>query len=329
MNQALLECHSDYVWICDDDDIALPNALEILVSELDRNPSLGYVFGAHKVFLDTQQGRVYKDPEYWFRQDEPNFKICFLEGLFAFQFATLVRFSVYQDIGNFREDLLRSQDYEMAIRISRKYSAKFVSQTIFLQRHHDEIRGTALCRFSVEENEKRWMYFDRIFFLDTIQHYNIEEFTPSFALTWEDALRVRASYLQKACIFANRGMWDVACKSLELAGGACQESLSIEEKALFGKSISKIYLPWEVLLNDKNELLSLQKLSAKGSIYRQIVMACCHPLFWNIRHFLFRKDILSAVKLSFLLLKCVGLKGIIYKVFSRGLSFEKAEKEYK
>lgn len=235
LNRALSICQSDYVWVCDDDDIAEPDALEIMARELDGNPDIGYVFGLHKIFMDTPNGRVYKDTEYWARQDEPNYKICFLEGLFAFQFATLVRASVYRDIGNFREDLLRSQDYEMAIRISRKYSTKFIPHIIFNQRQHDDVRGTAIHKFSVEDNEKRWMHFDSIFFLDTIQNYGLDEFTPSFALEWGEREKMRAACIQKACIFANRGMWDVAAQALESAEEYSKEALSSEEKSLPGK----------------------------------------------------------------------------------------------
>lgn len=163
LNLGLRQCRSDYVWICDDDDIAAPDGLEHLASALDADPEAGFSYGNFELFRDSAAGRVFSPPTYWAREGEPNIHIQFMEEMFTFQFAMLVRRSLYATIGGFREDLIRGQDHEMAIRLARRAKAIAVPDVIFFQRVHDGQRGHASGKFSIKANENKWLGFGQNF----------------------------------------------------------------------------------------------------------------------------------------------------------------------
>jgi hypothetical protein len=64
-----------------------------------------------------------------------------LEDFFIFQNATIVAKAAYDAVGPFRPDLIRLQDYEMALR--RSFPGYAVPEVMFLQRSHAGRRGSA------------------------------------------------------------------------------------------------------------------------------------------------------------------------------------------
>ena len=65
LNHALADCDSDYVWICDDDDIAEPDACEALARALDANPNAAFSYGRFKRFRDLDGIRQILPMSYW------------------------------------------------------------------------------------------------------------------------------------------------------------------------------------------------------------------------------------------------------------------------
>ena len=116
LNNALAHCDTAYVWICDDDDIAEPDASAALAGALDADPAAGFSYGQYRRFQDVSGIRQIFPMSYWPHGHEKAFFLELLERCFVFQFCSMFRRSVYREIGPFDARLLRSQDYDMMVR---------------------------------------------------------------------------------------------------------------------------------------------------------------------------------------------------------------------
>ena len=59
LNLALTHCSSDYVWICDDDDIAAPDGVRPLAEILDAHPLFDLALGGYAAFRDESGKRIF------------------------------------------------------------------------------------------------------------------------------------------------------------------------------------------------------------------------------------------------------------------------------
>src|SRR5262249_24586594 len=75
----------------------------------------------------------------------------------------VVRRSCYEMIGPFRDELLRSQDYDMALRLSRRYHGQRIAMPTYHYRQHAGPRG-GQAAFSTVRNEGLWYHYDKMIF---------------------------------------------------------------------------------------------------------------------------------------------------------------------
>jgi GT2 family glycosyltransferase len=313
LNLAMQHCTGDYVWICDDDDLAAPDGLAALAAALDADPSIGFAFGTFKIFRDEPSGRVFTDPTYWARGAEPNPKLNFLEEMFTFQFAMLVRRSLYQESGRFREDLVRSQDYDMAIRLSRHAKAVYVPQVIFFQRVHDNARGSKADLFAAKKSAEKWLTYDQAIFASVRDQFQLDEFVPTFALTWDTARKQRAALVQRACVFAQRAMWDVAVtdfrQATELnAGDASPQELDLVQ------TVIRNALAWDRLAANAGWLAQLRRCYDANAFGRQIILNTCRPLVWHARQMYASANITGGNRMLKTLVAAVGIGGTLARI---------------
>ncbi len=142
LNAAMALVRGEFVWIIDDDDIVLPHALEHLTRLLDQTPEADFAYGRHDRFMEAANGqRLMLGTGYWHDCTQDEFLQATLEDFFAHQPGMLVRRSAYIQVGAFDEALIRSQDYEMTLRLARVCTPVKSSMTVFLQRTHYWAKG--------------------------------------------------------------------------------------------------------------------------------------------------------------------------------------------
>jgi hypothetical protein len=161
LNLALPLVDADYVWIFDDDDIALPSSVELRVTALQRHPHAGFVVTNH--LLGKADGEVLKTAgrARWPTIDG-DFFLQLMLGCFVTLQSVLVRTACYRQVGGFDENLRTSEDYEMLLRLARRFPVVLLDEPTFIFRQHEGTRGQAAARYGAGEREQRFAQHDAI-----------------------------------------------------------------------------------------------------------------------------------------------------------------------
>ncbi|CTQ32709.1 glycosyltransferase family 2 protein [Jannaschia rubra] len=206
LNAAIAEARGDYIWICDDDDIALPEAAATLAGMLDRNPDAGAAGGSYRRF---REGGIEQGPGYWPDLSSGAPVRHLLEDIFLFQNAMMVRREVYDRVGPFREDLRRSIDYDMVVRLGVAAPIVVTEAPLFLQRKHDGDRGPAAARHAADQSDAVWKAVDREIFASFRNRIPLSFYEAMFDGDDPSLVR-RAALLQRGCVYARRTDWPAA-----------------------------------------------------------------------------------------------------------------------
>lgn len=237
LNAALDQAQGDLIWICDDDDLAMPHAAERLATMLENDPEAGAAAGGYVRFRDDPETgeRTVSGPGYWPDLSEGAVVRHLLEDIFLFQNATLVRRSLYDQVGPFREDLARSIDYDMAVRLAVHAPIRVTEEALFQQRKHDGARGPESARHAAARSEAVWKEADKAVF----EPFKTMVPVGLYASLFEGGLAMRAGYLQRGCVYARRTDWVAALEDFEHAASMDgQTALSPKERAICHRAMA-------------------------------------------------------------------------------------------
>lgn len=284
LNLALRGLKADYVWICDDDDLALADGAERLAGALDADGEAGFAYGSYLRFRDGPGGRRIYGPGYWPAPHDPRDTFhALLDDMFIFQFATMVRRSALKAVGPFREDLVRSVDYEMILRLARRFRAARVEGPIFLQREHGGLRGSSVDRFSASSAAAKWIEYDQKIFVELHRTLALEEYTPREMEAAAPGVRLRSAHLRRGCILARRKLWDLALEDFRSAsrlGG--EEHPAATELAVAGAALAGKYGCRE-LTGDPTRLEELAQAFLITPYGAEVARGFARPLRWRAR----------------------------------------------
>lgn len=226
LNLGLSMASQPYVWIFDDDDIATPDALRRLVLALEDNPEAGFSYGLLDKFYGGWPGEV-TDPLICYRSaDQRALYLKLMQDFFIWQGAMLVRKSCYDSVGPFDIRFSRSQDYQMLLRLARRFSGVGVPEVMFHQRHHEGERGPQHARFKSKDAEAVWARFNRLMFDEIYESHGLDEFCIGAVGRDLDARAELTALLQRAAIMARKGIWPRATADM-VAAAAKAASLEV------------------------------------------------------------------------------------------------------
>ena len=218
-----------------------------------------------------------------------------LEDIFFFQNAALVRRSCYETIGPFREDLSRSIDYEMFVRLGTRFPIEVIDDVVFFQRKHEGLRGPAAQQHAAARSEAVWFEADREIFAD-LRHRLPVAFYAALFRTGSQDLALRAGHLQRGCVYARRGDWDAAIEDFETAAGIAPATglsateIGIALRAMAGKHGSAQAYRAPV----RGQLLELAR---KGATGKAILKALGRGSVWRARAAFSGGDILECARI--------------------------------
>jgi glycosyltransferase involved in cell wall biosynthesis len=216
LNRAMPLVRGEYLWIFDDDDVALPENLERHLAVLEAHPEAGFVYSGCSVIHSHPDGRVeHKGQLRMPEVPEDEIFVRMLEQNFMQQQAMLVRTRCYREVGPFDVGLDRGQDYEMNLRLARRFAGKRVDAPSFLFRQHDGRRGRPGAGFSAEDRSRHWAKNSRELLLRLRGELDLADYLPrGLGAGQLDEPRRRRALLQRACVMARLGLWEEALADL-------------------------------------------------------------------------------------------------------------------
>ena len=162
VNLGLRYVTGDYVWIFDDDDIALADKIEAHISLFKEDPEIGFIYTGFEVFND-------EDPDCVIRTIEPlvppegEMLARLLSSNFICSGSVVVRKQCYDRAGHYDERLIRAQDYDMWIRLVRAgFKAGVIERPTVKIRKHEGSRGSAKDTFDISLLSEKHLWYHRI-----------------------------------------------------------------------------------------------------------------------------------------------------------------------
>ena len=212
LNRAMPQVRGGYVWIFDDDDIALPENLERHLAVLGADPAAGFAYSGCRIFDSYPDGRTRRRnalPMPGVSDDEIFPRL--LEQNFMHQQAMLARTRCYREVGPFDPGLDHGEDYEMNLRLARRFAGRGVDFESFLFRHHHGIRGQPGARFAAADRYGRWIDSNRVLLRRLRGELDLGEYLPRGQGDAPlDPARRRRALLQRASVMARCGLWEQA-----------------------------------------------------------------------------------------------------------------------
>lgn len=286
LNLGLAETSGDLIWICDDDDILLQDACALLMQAFEDDPGLGYCAGRHVDFIvDAASGeKKLKAPGYMRHSKPDELFPDLLDGCHIFQPALVVRRSVYEAVGPFNEALIRSQDYEMLLRVARAARGRQLEETVFHHREHQGDRGSQKERFSMADANAKWIRFHRIIMEPLVLDLADEELLPGHI--WNASERTetrdRTAALKRASVYARNQLWPEAAATWTDIADKFEGSLDAYEQQLV-KEATQYSLGCDLLLDDpviRGEVLKLKQASGMGKSLTGLI---ARSLLWRLK----------------------------------------------
>ena len=295
LNAGLRLATGDYIWIFDDDDLAIPGALAAWVTVLDRRPELGFVYSTHLIGETDEKGRVVRTRALRLDQfpNEDEFSKVLRTYCFAMQ-AMLVRRSAYDAAGFFDEGLLRSADYEMMIRLAYLFPFARLEKPAFILRQHQGPRGPKVLRHDGGDKDRTrvHMKFDGRVGLKVRDKLRLAEYvygpraTRALTITEE-----RLALLTRMSIMASKGLLtemladlEAACVLHESRHKDLHPKLTAQERAVCEEAMHFQYF-WLRVLEDSEQFLRGVRRAAFSRFGRQILRSFARAMFIHAKSY--------------------------------------------
>jgi glycosyltransferase involved in cell wall biosynthesis len=288
LNAGLRQVTGDYLWIFDDDDVAIPDALERLVAPLEAHPE--HAFSYSTFFYTATQpdshrlGGVLRESRIP-PLEERGSLIPLLEANFLGGAALFARTSCYDAVGDFDTRLLRSQDYEMAVRIARRFTGiRVPGPPAFHYRQHEGLRGSLADRFQVAQRLRKWLHYDQIIFRDLYDSLPLADYLPPQSPLEQGH---RQAHLQRLAIMASKLLMPEVLSELRRLTQLSDDSpLSLQERRILRTAVNRVPYYQDGCLDDHVAFFDeIRRLARHSPVLRRIQAELMRslPARWKMR----------------------------------------------
>jgi glycosyltransferase involved in cell wall biosynthesis len=219
LNYGLAATDADYISILDDDDLAVPDAIERHLEFLHAHPDIDFSYsGCYRFRNETPPEPPYEQRLELYDCADITPDDLFLRALETYPFHTqgmLVPLRCYRAIGGFDETRLRAEDYDMILRLAQKFRGAKSGAPTFLLREHSGDRGPAHARHGMRAREAVLLQHGRKLFADLRNRLPLADYIrrTDKAKPLSDA-QTRRALLQRACVMARHGLFPEAYEDL-------------------------------------------------------------------------------------------------------------------
>jgi GT2 family glycosyltransferase len=163
LNFALPNVSGAYVWFFDDDDVALPDAIERRLAFLEAHADVAFVSTGHYLGSDGEDGKIRIGKRYALPDVEADsFLFELMKGCYFTLQSVLVRTAILREVGGFDETLVAGEDYDIMLRLAQRCQGAVLEAPTFIFRQHDGERGPAGQRYREYDRQKVFQHFERV-----------------------------------------------------------------------------------------------------------------------------------------------------------------------
>jgi hypothetical protein len=219
INLALPRARAEWVWLFDDDDIALPDGTQLLLDALDLDRRADFAFGGQVIAEEGPDGRLVGHRHVAPRTEAGDTLLLDVLQGFCFRLqAMLIRRRRLIEAGGLDERYLRGQDYELIVRLARRLHGTRVEQPILVWRQHTGDRGPAALRHSAADRDRSWETFDAMLGQEIRASLDLAEYIvprPVEACTAEER---STALVHRAAVMGTKGLLPELVNDLVEAG---------------------------------------------------------------------------------------------------------------
>lgn len=316
INLGVEHARGDLIWVFDDDDIARPESLQLLIAPFLTGDEVDFTYGAWYLcdeqadgslaIAGSSQSPMLNGSAFFY---EMLFR-CFTQGN-----AMLIARRCYDAIGPMREDLIRSQDHEYMLRLSRKFNATPVTEPIFYWRRHLGPRGAGAGKmFGASQLNKKWHLYRQKIFIDVHRELPLSDYLPKMRRSALPA-NEREALLTRSVVMSCHGLWSLAITDLLqlLAQRTGDGAWTADEHLVFGRlsgAVSSDALRDLIDAGMKPQLM----LIARHQLGWDFVKALLRGARWAIHNHLRDGERHNAWRITRALVASVGIWSILRAV---------------
>jgi glycosyltransferase involved in cell wall biosynthesis len=280
LNMALPYISGEYVWIFDDDDVALPDSIESRLNVFHQHPDADVVYSSHFTGRDDANGKIQISDQCClpkFDTDDLFFKV--MNGYFFTLQGMLIRAKCIDKSKAFDDSLLRSQDYDFIINLARKYCFIGLNSPTFIIRRHTGSRGPK--QDTHKNREIAWLKYDGLIGHKIRDSLELFEYLPKYSKKPND----RLALLRRMSVMASKGLIEEMLKDLQLALQNNSIPLTSLERQLCRQTVCHLY--FSMRLSSDSELffryLAIIAQNNKLQI-KPVLNSFLRGFFWTARH---------------------------------------------
>lgn len=256
LNRAISLASGSHIWIFDDDDVALPDALQAHVEYLRSHPDIDFSYSDK--FVYEGDGDIW-DRTAWhvsrlalFPSEE--FLVRTMESMNTLMQGMLIPARCYGTVGLFDAATQRCEDLDMLLRLGRCFRAGNIGQPTFVYRDHAGVRGSASEQHAGRDRFAVLFRYRQAIFRKVWAEYPLRSYLPGYSDRDEPVGTLRArALLQRSCIMFRQGLVNEGSADLQQAMQNLPKPLPREKwlPMLLSKSVDLD--TWE--LQDRRRLL--------------------------------------------------------------------------
>jgi len=229
LNNAIPEAVGTHVCVFDDDDVMLPDALARHHAYLRAHPDIDYTYSG-KYYFDDYPGQtlgIWERSEWRVGQldacSPEELLIKTMEWNGTLMQGMLVPVRCLTEVGLFDASMLRTQDYDMMLKLARRFRGASIDAITFVHRNHGGARGPGASLHDEQMRHAVWHEYDRKLFRRVRSELRLAEYLPRNTGTdIEDNLDTEKEFdalYQRAVVMFKRGLFAEAGEDVRLILG--------------------------------------------------------------------------------------------------------------